>query len=70
MAFPRYKGKEGVEVFAQKLVEESGVLVLPSSIYRSDLTPTPNDHFRIGLGREGLDEGLAAMEAHINRNRS
>lgn len=70
MAFPRYKGKEGVEIFARKLVEESGVLVLPGSIYGSDLTPTPDDHFRIGLGREGLDEGLAAMEAHINRNRN
>ncbi len=69
MAYPRYKGSEGVEVFARRLVEESGVLVLPSSIYRSELGPVPQDRFRVGLGRRGLDEGLAALEAHITRNR-
>ncbi|WP_227271643.1 aminotransferase class I/II-fold pyridoxal phosphate-dependent enzyme [Roseobacter weihaiensis] len=68
MAYPRYKGKDGVEAFARDLVEQSGVLVLPSSIYSSDLGPVPEDHFRIGLGRHGLEEGLAAFEAHLMRN--
>lgn len=66
MAFPRYLGANGVENFAQRLVEEAGVLVLPSTIYRSDLGPTPTDRFRIGAGRRGLDEGLAAMSAHLD----
>ena len=65
MAYPRYKGAEGVEEFARRLVEEAGVLVLPATIYRSDLGETPQDRFRIGLGRKGLDDGLAALEAHI-----
>lgn len=65
MAFPLYKGKEGAKKFAQQLVEQSGVLVLPGNIYSSTLGKTPANHFRIGLGREGLDEGLAAMEQHI-----
>lgn len=69
MAFPRYKGAEGVDAFARALVEESGVLFLPSTIYRSDLGDTPTDRFRLGFGRTGLDEGLAALEAHIMRNR-
>lgn len=69
MAYPRYKGPGGVDAFAQSLVEESGVLVLPSTIYSSDLGDTPTDRFRIGLGRKGLDEGIAAMEAHIHKNR-
>jgi aspartate/methionine/tyrosine aminotransferase len=68
MAFPRYKGADGVAAFAQSLVEKSGVLVLPSEIYTSTLAPTPDHHFRIGLGRLGLDEGLAAMRAHIGAN--
>ncbi|MBL4628688.1 MAG: aminotransferase class I/II-fold pyridoxal phosphate-dependent enzyme [Roseicyclus sp.] len=68
MAFPRYNGPEGVEVFAQSLAESSGVLVLPGSIYASSLGPTPSNHFRLGFGRVGLDEGLAAMEAHIMGN--
>lgn len=70
MGFPRYKGADGVEAFAKSLVEESGVLFLPSTIYRSDLGETPTDRFRIGYGRKGLDEGLAALEAHIMRNRA
>ncbi len=69
MAYPRYKGPEGVDAFAKGLVEEGGVLVLPSSIYRSDLGEVPNDRFRIGLGRRGLDAGLAAFEAHLMRNK-
>jgi aspartate/methionine/tyrosine aminotransferase len=66
MAFPRYLGSEGVEEFARTLVEEGGVLLLPSTIYRSELGPTPEDRFRLGLGRRGLEEGLAAMEAHVD----
>ena len=66
-AFPRYKGRDGVETFTQRLVEESGVLLLPSTIYRSDLGETPTDRFRLGFGRKGLDQGLAEMENHINK---
>ena len=66
-AFPRYMGKDGVEAFARSLVEKSGVLVLPSSIYHSELGETPKDRFRIGLGRKNLDEGLSVMDAHIKR---
>ena len=68
MAFPRYKGAEGVEQFTRSLVEESGVLFLPSTIYASDLCETPGDRFRLGFGRSGLDEGLAALEAHLARS--
>ena len=41
IAFIRYKGAEGVEEFTRRLVEESGVLFLPSSIYHSELGPVP-----------------------------
>lgn len=68
MAFPRYKGEDGVESFIQNLVEESGVLLLPGSIYGSTLNDTPKDRFRLGYGRKNLDEGLVALENHIMRN--
>ncbi len=68
MAFPRYLGPEGVDAFCADLVEQSGVLFLPSSIYRSGLNDTPTDRFRLGCGRKGLDEGIAALEAHIMKN--
>ena len=65
MAFPRYKGSEGVEQFCRSLVEESGILFLPSTIYKSELGETPTDRFRLGFGRKGLDEGLAVFDAHM-----
>jgi len=68
VGYPRYLGSGGVEAFAERLVEEAGVLVLPSGIYRSDLGPTPTDRFRVGFGRAGLDEGLAAFRAYLRRN--
>ncbi len=67
MGFPKYTGPGNVETFTRDLVEQSGVLLLPSTIYRSDLSPSIDDRFRLGYGRLGLDEGLAAMAAHIDR---
>lgn len=66
--YPRYKGADGVESFARRLVEEAGVVVLPPSVYASALTATPPDRFRIGYGRAGLDEGLAAFRGYLQRN--
>ncbi len=70
VAFIRYKGEDGVERFTERLVEETGVLLLPSSIYRSELGPVPQDHFRIGFGRTNLAEGLAVFRAWLMRNRA
>jgi aspartate/methionine/tyrosine aminotransferase len=68
VSFVRYRGADGVETFTRRLVEESGVLLLPGSVYRSDLGPVPADRFRIGFGRLGLPEGLAAMRDWLGRN--
>ena len=65
IGFPRYLGIEGIEDFAQELVEEAGVLLLPASIYRSDLGPTPSDRFRIGYGRKNMPEALAMLGKHM-----
>ena len=65
MAFPRYNGADGVENFTQQLLDKAGVLLLPSSIYQSELGETPTDRFRIGFGRTGIESGLAAMDDYI-----
>lgn len=70
VAFIRYRGEDGVERFTERLVEETGVLLLPSSIYRSELGPVPQDHFRIGFGRSNLAEGLAVFRDWLMRNRA
>jgi aspartate/methionine/tyrosine aminotransferase len=69
VAFIKYKGAEGVEAFTTRLVEEAGVLFLPSSIYRSELGPVPADRFRIGFGRHGVAAGLSALREWLMRNR-
>lgn len=66
--YPRYLGSDGVEAFADRLVREAGVVVLPASIYASALGPTPTDRFRIGFGRTLVPEGLVAMRALLGRN--
>ena len=61
VAFIRYKGAEGVEEFTRRLVEESGVLFLPSSIYRSELGPVPENCLRVGFGRSHVPKGLLEL---------
>ncbi|MFI5614856.1 aminotransferase class I/II-fold pyridoxal phosphate-dependent enzyme [Amycolatopsis sp. NPDC051903] len=69
VCFPRYLGADGVEAMCTELVEQRGVLLLPSSIYRSDLIPTPADRFRVGVGRRDPDEGLAAWAEFLEERR-
>ena len=61
VCYPRYKGGD-VEDFCARLLDAEGVLVLPASIYRSELAETPTDRFRVGVGRIGADEGLHAFD--------
>jgi aspartate/methionine/tyrosine aminotransferase len=68
IGFPRFKGRGGVEAFCKDLVEEEGVLLLPASLYRSELMQAPTDRFRIGFGRANMDEGLAAFRRFMDRN--
>jgi aspartate/methionine/tyrosine aminotransferase len=58
VCFPRYLGEDGVERMCSDLVEEAGILLLPASIYRSELTGVPTDRFRVGIGRASPDEAL------------
>ena len=51
VCFPAYLGDDGVEAMCERLVSEHGLLLLPASLFVSDLTPTPKNRFRIGLGR-------------------
>lgn len=65
VAYPRYKGDDGVETFCRRAVEEHGVLLLPASIYASELLEAPSDCFRIGLGRRNLPECLERLDEHL-----
>ena len=65
VGFPCYAGADGVEAFCARLIEQHGVLLLPASVYRSELARTPADRFRIGFGRADLAAGLDALEAAL-----
>jgi aspartate/methionine/tyrosine aminotransferase len=61
VAYPRYLGADGVERFCEELLADAGVLLLPASVYRSELTVTPADRFRIGVGRRAPEPALEAF---------
>ncbi|MGB7449858.1 MAG: aminotransferase class I/II-fold pyridoxal phosphate-dependent enzyme [Ornithinimicrobium sp.] len=65
VAFPRYLGDDGVETFCTRAVQESGIMLLPASLYRSDLAQVPTDRFRIGLGRRSVPTSLQALHEHL-----
>ncbi len=70
VAFPRYRGADGVEAFCADLLAERGVLLLPASLYVSDLAGVPADRFRIGLGRRDPGPALAELDAFLAARRS
>ena len=66
IAYPRYTGKGSVEKFCDTLVREYGVLLLPASIYRSELMDTPSDRFRIGFGRRNIEDGISEIRKYLH----
>jgi aspartate/methionine/tyrosine aminotransferase len=64
VCFPRYRGGDA-GAFCRDLVEQAGVVLLPSDIYASELAAVPRDRFRIGVGRRDPEPALAAFEAFL-----
>ena len=65
-AFPRYRGPEGSDRFAARLLRHAGVHILPASLWRSPLAALPRDHVRIGLGHTKHGPGLDALETYLS----
>ncbi len=64
VCYPRYTGPGGVDGFVADMAQ-AGVLLLPASVFRSELMPLPTDRFRLGFGRASFTAGLAALEAAL-----
>ena len=62
IGFPRLREDLDIDAFSAELVEREGVLLLPGSRFGH-----PGNHFRIGFGREDLDEAVAGLERHLER---
>jgi aspartate/methionine/tyrosine aminotransferase len=62
ICFPRLAVPEGAAHFCARLVDETGVMVLPATVFDYD-----DAHMRIGLGRAPFREGLAVLEGWLER---
>ena len=70
LAFPRYRGPDGANRFASRLAQDTGILVLPSSLWHSPLAPVPTDRLRIGLGQIKAGSALAALDEYLASHRA
>ncbi len=61
-AFVKLKIKEDAMVFAEKLVQKTGIMLLPSETFEYG-----TKHARIGFGRENLPEILGIFEKFIKK---
>ncbi len=61
IAFPRYKGNS-IELFCKQLIEESGVLLLPGTLYKNEY-----NFFRIGFGRSNMINCLNKLEDFLKK---
>jgi aspartate/methionine/tyrosine aminotransferase len=59
VAFPRLAADVPIDDFAADLVRETGVLLLPGTVF-SDT----GNHFRLGFGRSNLPAALARLDAY------
>jgi aspartate/methionine/tyrosine aminotransferase len=62
IGFARFLRDQGAEAFCRRVVDESGVMLLPSTVYGYG-----DRHVRIGFGRRNLPEALAALEAYLTK---
>jgi aspartate/methionine/tyrosine aminotransferase len=60
VAFPQWKGKGSVEQFCQDLLDAEGVMVVPGNLFGIQ-----GNHFRLGLGRRNLPEGLMKVDQFL-----
>ena len=67
IGFVKFLGNEGVEAFCKSLLINHGVLLLPASLYVSELVQFDAQHFRIGFGRTIFQDGLKAMRRALQQ---
>lgn len=61
IGFPEFRMEGSVTTFCERLVNETGIMLLPSAVYGYD-----DRHVRLGLGRENLPEVLPRFTAYLD----
>lgn len=55
-----YKGKEEVDLFCKKLLRETGVLLMPASVY-----DVSENYFRIGFGHKDMVTAIGKLQQYL-----
>ena len=67
VGFPKWLGEGSVDEFAENAVQEAGVMVLPSSVFRhGNPRAAMTNNFRVGLGRKSFPGALDRLDTHIH----
>ncbi|WPY01430.1 Beta-eliminating lyase superfamily protein [Candidatus Trichorickettsia mobilis] len=61
IGFVKYKSKDSIESFCERLVNKQNVLLMPASIYDYQ-----SNHFRIGFGRKNMLECLDQLKEFLH----
>jgi len=61
MAFPELLLPVSVDQFTEQLVQKSGVLIMPGTVF-----DVPGNYFRIGFGRQSMPAALEHFETFLN----
>ena len=64
VAFPRLTTGEPIEEWCSQLVEETGVLLMPATVYGQPECAAEG-RFRLGFGRANMPEVLGHLEAWL-----
>jgi aspartate/methionine/tyrosine aminotransferase len=62
IGFPRLAAEMPIDRFAEDLVRETGVLILPGTVFEDT-----GNRFRIGFGRTNLPTALERLETYASR---
>ncbi|HEX7492213.1 MAG TPA: aminotransferase class I/II-fold pyridoxal phosphate-dependent enzyme [Candidatus Limnocylindrales bacterium] len=62
IGYPRLLAKMSVDDFTERLVHETGVLVMPGTVFGDT-----QNHFRVGFGRTNMPEALARLDEFAER---
>ena len=61
ICFPRMLAVQDTDAFCEKLLEDTGIMLVPSSMFDYG-----NNHIRIGFGREDLAEAVERFSSYID----
>ncbi|NYT06621.1 MAG: aminotransferase class I/II-fold pyridoxal phosphate-dependent enzyme, partial [Methanomicrobiales archaeon] len=60
VCYPRYLGNEGAAAFCDALIRETGVILLPSTVFGDG-----DGHIRFGFGRRDMAAALGVLENYL-----